>query len=176
MLEHFAKDLTKLILEFYIEFGDTYEVDNKSTHKALREVTEIDFKKIREGKITFDYSMSASPYLPKNRIRYAQAATEIMTMQAQYQMNPQLITPEEWLKYQDFPQKDIMIQRIEAERLQNDVNEITENIVNFSSLLQQNVTPDGAVQMLADEKAMMRANPKLGNVAPGSAQAKQQGF
>lgn len=176
MLEHFAKDLTKLILEFYIEFGDVYEVDNKSTHKALREVTEIDFKAIREGKVTFDFAMSASPYLPKNRIRYAQAATEIMTMQAQYQMNPQLITPEEWLQYQDFPQKDIMIQRIEAERLQNDIDEITENVVNFSSLMQQGVTPDGAVQMLADEKAMMRANPKLGNVAPGSAQAKQQGI
>ena len=41
--------------------------------------------------------------------------------------------------------------------------------------MQQGVTPDGAVQMLADEKAMMRANPKLGNVAAGSPQAKQQG-
>lgn len=175
MLEHFAKSLTKLILNFYIEFGDVYEIDNKQANKDLREVTEIDFEEIRKNKVSFDFSMAASPYLPKNRIRYAQAATEIMTMQSQYQMNPPLLTAEEWLSYQDFPQKDIILQRIEAQRLQNDVNEITENVVNFSSLIQQGVTPDGAVQMLADEKAMMRANPKLGNVAAGSPQAKQQG-
>ena len=120
--------------------------------------------------------MAASPYLPKNRIRYAESATEIMAMQSQYQMNPPLITPEEWLKYQDFPQKDIMLQRMEAQRLQDDVQDITENVVNFSSLVQQGVSPDGAVQMLADEKAMMRANPKLGNVSGGSAQAKQKGM
>ena len=176
MLEHFTKQLTSLVLDFYIEFGGKYEVDNRQTNKDLREIYEINFKEIKDKKVAFDYSMCASPYLPRNRIRYAEAATQIMTMQAQYQMNPALITPEEWLRYQDFPQKDIMLQRIERERLQNDVQEITENVVNFSSLMQQGVTPDGAVQMLADEKAMMRANPKLGNVAAGSPQAKQQGI
>lgn len=176
MLEHFSKQLTKLILEFYIEFGDEYEVKKDSAHKALSEVVSIDFKKIRDEKISFDYAMAASPYLPKNRIRYAESATEIMAMQSQYQMNPPLITPEEWLKYQDFPQKDIMLQRMEAQRLQDDVQDITENVVNFSSLVQQGVSPDGAVQMLADEKAMMRANPKLGNVSGGSVQAKQKGM
>lgn len=176
MLEHFTKDLTELILEFYIEFGDTYEVKLNSRHKALRDITSIDFKQLKDKKNQFEFSMNASPYLPRNRIRYAEAATEIMTYQAQYQMNPPLITPEEWLKYQDFPQKDEMLQRMEAQRLQDDTNEITENVVNFSSLMQQGVTPDGAIQMLADEKAMMRANPKLGNVAAGSPQAKQQGL
>lgn len=176
MLEHFAKHLTKLILDFYIEYGDEYEIKDNKNHEALREITSINFKDIRDSKIAFDYSMAASPYLPKNRIRYAESATQIMTMQAQYQMNPPLMTPEEWLSYQDFPQKDLMLQRIEAQRLQDDVQEITENVVNFSSLMQQGVTPDAAVQMLADEKAMMRANPKLGNVAAGSPQAKQQGM
>ena len=176
MLEHFTKELTKLVLDFYIEFGDCYELVSEKTHKDLKEITEVDFKKIREEKIQFDYSMSASPYLPKNRIRYAEAATEIMTMQAQYQMNPPLITPEEWLRYQDFPQKDVMLQRIEAQRLQDDVNDITENIVNFASLTQQGVTPEGAVDMMANEKAMMRANPKLGNVNSGQPQMQQQGL
>jgi hypothetical protein len=176
MLERFTKQLTKLILDFYIEFGGEYKVDNHQTNEALRDLISINFKEIRANKKSFDFSMSASPFLPRNRIRYAQAATEIMNMQAQYQMNPPLITPEEWLQYQDFPQKDLMLQRMEAQRLQDDVNEITENVVNFSSLMQQGVTPDGAVQMLADEKAMMRANPKLGNVAAGSPQAKQQGI
>lgn len=176
MLEHFAKQLTELILEFYIEFGGEYEIKINNRHKALREITSVDFSKLREKKSEFEFSMNASPYLPKNRIRYAEAATQIMSYQAQYQMNPPLITPEEWLKYQDFPQKDLMLQRMEAQRLQDDVNEITENVVNFSSLMQQGVTPDGAIQMLADEKAMMRANPKLGNVAAGSVQAKQQGM
>lgn len=176
MLEHFAKDLTELILEFYIEFGDEYEVKLDNKHDALKEVTSVNFSELRKKKSTFEFSINASPYLPRNRIRYAEAATEIMTMQAQYQMNPPLITPEEWLSYQDFPQKDEMLQRMEAQRLQDDIAEITENVVNFSSLMQQNVTPEGAIQMMADEKAMLRANPKLGNVAAGSVQAKQQGI
>ena len=175
MLEHFTKQLTKMVFDFYVEFGDKYKVYNKAKHKALKEVYEVDFKAFRDKKIDFDFVMNASPYLPKNRVRYAEAATQIMEMQMQYQMNPPLITPEEWLGYQDFPQKDMMLQRIEAQRLKNDTDEITENVVNFSSLIQQGVTPEGAVQMLADEKAMMRENPKLGNVASGSVQAKQQG-
>lgn len=176
MLEHFAKDMTQLILEFYIAFGDEYEIPTKAKHQALKEITNINFKEIRDNKVTFDYSMNASPYLPKNRIRYAEAATQIMEMQAQYQMNPPLITPEEWLSYQDFPQKNLMLQRMEAQRMQDDVAEISENVVNFSSLMQQGVSPDGAVQMLADEKAMMREQPKLGNVASGSPQAAQMGL
>lgn len=175
MLEYFTKQLTKMIFDFYVEFGDKYNVYNKAKHKALKEVYEIDFSKFRDKKISFDFVMNASPYLPKNRVRYAEAATQVMEMQMQYQMNPPLMTPEEWLGYQDFPQKDMMLQRIEAQRLKNDTDEITENVVNFSSLIQQGVTPEGAVQMLADEKAMMRENPKLGNVASGSVQAKQQG-
>lgn len=176
MLEHFIKNLTKLIYEFYVEFGDEYSVFNKATHPALKEVYKVSFKDIREKKIEFDFSMNASPYLPKNRVRYADAATAIIEMQGQYQMNPPLITPEEWLKYQDFPQKDKILQRIEAQRVQDDTQEITENVVNFSSLMQQGVSPESAIQMLADEKAMMRENPKLGNVAAGSPQAQQEGL
>lgn len=176
MLEHFTKQLTKMIFDFYVEFGDKYNVYNKAKHDALKEVYEVDFKAFREKKIDFDFVMNASPYLPKNRVRYAEAANAVIEMQAQYQMNPPLMTPEEWLSYQDFPQKDMMLQRMEAQRLQDDTQEITENIVNFSSLMQQGVTPEGAVDMLANEKAMMRENPKLGNVAAGSVQAKQQGI
>lgn len=176
MLEHFVKNLTKMIYLFYVEFGDDYKVFNKAKHPALKEIYRVNFKDIREKHIEFDFSMNASPYLPKNRVRYAEAATQIMEMQGQYQMNPPLITPEEWLKYQDFPQKDLMLQRMEKQRVQDDTQEITENVVNFSSLLQQGVTPDGAIQMLADEKAMMRENPKLGNVAAGSPQARQEGM
>lgn len=176
MLEHFVKNLTKMIYMFYVEFGDDYQVFNKAKHPALKDIYRVNFKDIRDKHIEFDFSMNASPYLPKNRVRYAEAATQIMEMQGQYQMNPPLITPEEWLKYQDFPQKDLILQRIEKQRVQDDVQEITENVVNFSSLMQQGVTPDGAIQMLADEKAMMRENPKLGNVAAGSPQARQEGM
>ena len=176
MLEHFVKNLTKLIFDFYMEFGDKYSVFNKAKHPALKDIYKVDFAELRKNETKFDFSMNASPYLPKNRIRYAEAATTIMEMQGQYQMNPPLITPEEWLKYQDFPQKDKMLQRMEAQRVQDDTQEITENVVNFSSLMQQGVSPDGAIKMLADEKAMMRENPKLGNVAGGSPQAQQQGL
>lgn len=176
MLEHFTKQLAKLILDFYVEFGDSYEVRMDSRHSALREIVDIDFKEIREKGTNFEFTFNASPYLPRNRIRYAEAANNIMTLQAQYQMNPPLITPEEWLSYQDFPQKDAILERMEANRLQDDTQEITENVVNFSSLIQQGVTPDGAIKMLADEKAMLRADPKLGNTAAGSTQARQQGL
>lgn len=178
MLEQFAKNVAKMIIDFYVEFGKKREVNLTHKNPVHNQLYKIDFdvfKKDDEG-IRFDYTINSSPYLPKNRARLAEAANIIMEKQMQYQMNPPLMTSEEWLEYQDFPQKDLMLARMRAEQLQQDHEDIQNTVVDFSSLVQQGVSPEGATNMLAQEKQARRDNPKLGNTGgAGSFQNAQMG-
>lgn len=176
MLEKFAKDLTQMILDFYMEFGDKRNVPIKNKQGDVTEQVEINFEELRKEKIKFDFTVHASPYLPKNLARLSEAANMIMEKQMQYQMDPPLMTPEEWLSAQDFPQKHHMLDRMEAERQQDDLEDVMSTLGNFAGLVGQQVRPEEAVSMLAEEKSMKRQNPKMGNTGnSGSFQNKQMG-
>jgi hypothetical protein len=94
----------------------------------------------------------------------------------QYQFQPQLITAEEWLASQDFPDKYKILQRIRNDRLRDDVEDIESEIINYSGLVNQGVRPEQAINMLANERQVKRDNPGLGNTGnSGSFQNRQVG-
>ena len=94
----------------------------------------------------------------------------------QYQFNPPLITAEEWLKSQDFPDKYKMLQRIRDQRMADDVEDIESELINYSGLVGKGVRPNEAVKMLASERQLNRDNPGLGNTGnSGSFQNRQAG-
>jgi hypothetical protein len=86
-----------------------------------------------------------------------------MEKQMQYNFNPQLISPEEWVASQDFPQKYKILQRLRQERMRDDMEDIESELINYSGLVQKGVRPDAAVKMLASERQAKRDNPSLGN-------------
>lgn len=164
-LERFVEDVTASIIDFYIEHGNEYTAvkREKGSNRALDDKNgdlKVDFNKIEDN--SFDYSMNATPHLPSNKIRLAEAADHLMELQGQYQFDPPLITPEEWMMYKDFPQKNLQLQRMRRDAQRNDQRDMEETLLNFAGLLDKGLEPEEAIQVLVEEKQIQRDNPKLG--------------
>ena len=166
-LEVFVEDLTKLVLDMYLELSsDSYEVTakNRITGAPTGDAPkEINFKELREAKKNQNYElvMHAGPHLPKNIMQIAENADELMNYQGQYQFNPPIITPEEWLMWKNIPQKDLILQRMRLNAQQNDTEELVADLMTFADLIEKGVTPEEAVQIIVEEKQFKRDNPDL---------------
>jgi len=164
-MENFVEELTGLIINYYKEYGDTYPIFKRNVIKgnivsSNPDGTDdtINFNDLKD--IDFQFSLDAAPQLPKNKIRIAQAATEIMEAQAQYGM-PELITPQEWLSYQDFPQKELMLERMEANAMNDDQTQLQNDLMNFAGLIEGGLSPEEAIEIMVDEKKFLRDNPDI---------------
>lgn len=175
-LENFVEDLTELFIDYYIEYGSSYAQVHRAKSTGLAKENDankppIDFKAIEDNK--FDYSMNAAPYLPKNSIRLSDAADQLLMMQGQYQFEPAIITHEEWLQWKDFPQKELILQRIRGAMQQLDAEELTADLLSFAGMVDKGMEPQDAIDLLVEEKQMKRDEPGLAN--PGSTVANGQG-
>ena len=167
-LENFTEELTKLMVDFYIEFGKEYSTSQRDAIGKAKEIdvdnkpsyATVNFKKIEENK--FDYSMHAAPYLPRNTMRLAEAADKIMEMQGQYQWDPPLITHREWLQYQNFPQKELMIQRLRGQEQDRDKDKITATLLSFAGMVDKGMSEEDAIETLVQEEQQKRDEPSMG--------------
>lgn len=178
-LEVFTEDLTKLVLDVFIEFGGEYSPVKREpgTNKAMEPDKDdngkekvLDFKNIPANR--FDYTMNAAPYLPKNSMRLDDAADRLMEMQGQYNFDPPLITHEEWIMWKQVPQKELILQRIRAMKMQLDEDELTSDLLSFAGMIDQGVEPKDAIDTLVQERQMKRDNPGMSN-APSPTQMPQ---
>jgi hypothetical protein len=174
LLEEFCEDLTKLVLEYYFAYGGdkTYTVPKLSatgTNKIV-EQRKIQFDQLRERGMKFDYNIAASTLLPMNQANLFDSAKALYEMQAQYQIKPQIITPQDLLKYSDFPQKDLFLQRLEKEQQDSVAETLVADLTNFASifsrLLSQGLSEEQAAQqaitILIEEKNAMQQDPQMG--------------
>jgi hypothetical protein len=174
LLEEFCEDLTKLVLEYYFAYGGdkTYVVPKLSatgTNKVI-EQRKIQFDQLRERGMKFDYNIAASTLLPMNQANLFDSAKALYEMQAQYQIKPQIITPQDLLKYSDFPQKDLFLQRLEKEEQDSVAETLVADLTNFASifsrLLSQGLSEEQAAQqaitILIEEKNAMQQDPQMG--------------
>lgn len=161
-MEYFVENITELIIDFYKNHGSEYPIFKRDI--IGQEVVEgngetINFSEVKD--VEFQFSLDAAPQLPSNRLRIAQAATEILEAQAQYGMQIELITPEEWLVYQDYPQKELILARMQADKQQNDQLDIENILMSFAGLIEQGMDPQDAIQTLVEEKQFLRQNPDI---------------
>ncbi len=157
MVEQYARNLSRMILEFYIAKGGKRAFVSVNNYEdPVKAVLTVDFDKYHDKKKNFVYSINATPLLPKTRQRLAEAANIIMQVQMQYGGQIQLLTPEEWMFFQDFPQKDMILDRMKIDRLRNDQQEIASELTSFGSLTEQGMRPEAAVEQLANERAIRR--------------------
>jgi hypothetical protein len=69
-----------------------------------------------------------------------QQADKLMQMQGQFQFNPPIITPEEWIQFQDFDMKEQILSRMEQDRAklqQQDMQNMTQQIMAIMQQSQQ---------------------------------------
>ncbi len=103
-----------------------------------------------------------------------QQADQMMQMQGQFQYNPPIITPEEWIQQQDFENKEDTLRRMEEDRVKMEQQQaqdmaglITQNAEMLHQMMMQGVPPEQIQQ-----QAYMMAQQMLGQ---GQEQGGQQG-
>lgn len=176
-LSKWIVSIAELIMMFYMEHAEgSRSYPKKNPDLSVEDIIDIDFEELRKEQLSFDFTCDATPNLPKNVARLADTASQLMEMQMQYQSDPPLITQEEWLSYQDIPQKHMILRRIQDDRRRNDVEDIQSMLVNYAGMVNQGVRPEKAVDQLAQESALKRRQPSLGNTGGGTIQAHQKGL
>lgn len=168
LLEEFCEDVTKLIIEFYNTYSTTsYEVPKFS---AVTPNKVIDTTSITFNKIEFDYMINASVLLPMNQANLFESAKALYEMQGQYAFKVPVITEQDLIRYSDFPQKDLILQRIAKQQQDDTAQDLIADLSNFASifsrLLSQGLTEEQAaeqaIQILIEEKNAMMHDPSLG--------------
>lgn len=109
-----------------------------------------------------------------------QQADKLMQMQGQFQYNPPLITPEEWLQFQDFDIQDEIMKRMEEDRKkteQNSVDNLAKQALQLGvyihELLNQGLSMEEAqVEAMKKAQEMQQQQPQEGTQQP-SAPAEQ---
>ena len=177
LLEEFCEDLTRLIIGYYYMFGagEVYKVPKLSATgiNKVTKVQKLTFNEYHNGTdaiVPFDYHIDASTLLPMNHANLFESAKALYEMQGQYQFKTPIITPEELIRYSDFPQKDLWLQRLAKEGQESIANNLVGDLSNFASIfskmLAQGMTEEQAAQqalsILIEEKNAIKEDPAIG--------------
>lgn len=187
LYETYSRRLSRLVLKHLIVHGDkrayTYK-DTLGTFKAI----EFDFPEIDDS-IEFSYAINISNQLPKNKMMLSQSADAIMEKSLQYAdpsgQTPPLMEPEEWLKFKEFPQKDLMLNRMKIQRQASTEEEFAQGLTAFATFLGNGMEPgeafDLTIEMMSSGQLQEEAAGigSVGNEAGpggfGNIQDRQQG-
>ncbi len=174
MLEEFTENLTRQIINFYTEHAGNrdYSIPKYSengTGNVIKEVI-VNFGKLKEKPIKYKYTIAASTLLPMNQANLFDAAKALYEMQGQYGFKNRIVTEEDLVRFSDFPQKNLWLQRLAKEKL-NDVKTDVESTFKNAFLIYQKLLNSGlpeaqaaeqAIQMLVEEKQQIAADPAMG--------------
>lgn len=173
-LEEFTESLTRNVLENYFVYGgDTdYNIPKLSatgTNKVVATHT-INFDKAAKVLTAYDYQITASTLLPMNQANLFESAKALYEMQGQYQFPTPLIQPEDLIRWSDFPQKDLLLQRIEKDKQNKTAENLISDLTNFASIfskflgegMSEEQAAQQAITILIEEKNAMEQNPSIG--------------
>ena len=73
-----------------------------------------------------------------------------MQYNAQSQQPIELITPEEWLMFQDLPNDELMLERMKIQRHTDYVDKVAKVIFQYTELIDGGMAPDDALLATAD--------------------------
>ena len=150
--EMYTRRLTELILRNFIEHSPDRSYFIKDPKTREYKTVEVPFRKIK-AETLFKYSINISSELPKNKARLAAFANAIMEKQMQYggqQQGPQMMTQEEWLMFQDVPNREYMLERMGVERLDDMVEDTAQTLFTYANLVKDGLSPDDAILATAD--------------------------
>lgn len=167
LYENYVKELTKLVLWNMLEFSSKRKYFYRKPNTTKWTTLEVDFPEI-DVETVFDYQISISSELPKNKQRVAAMANMLMEKQMQYQEQGnsiQLITEEEWLMFQDLPNKEFMMERMGMQRNTDAVKEVSQVLFEYAGLTEAGMSPDQALLATADSLQQSR----MGMVQPPGA-------
>ena len=150
LYEVYTRRLTRLVVQHLLEFADKRKYTFKEPNQLNYQTVELDFPKIPEDML-FNYSIDISTEVPKSKAKLAAAADAALEKQMQYGGQPEIITVEEWLMYQDFPQKDLILERLKLDREAEMTEQVTEILSMFAALVEQGMDPQEAINVVVQQ-------------------------
>ena len=152
--EAYTARLTEIVLRMLLEYAPkrSYLVKDPKQSSSTADVkyvtAEIDFPNI-DSETLFKYVIQISSELPKNKQRIQAWANTMMEKQMQYASQGQqidIITPEEWLRMQDIPYKEQMLERMGTDRSLNAWIEANSVVNDYANLIEAGFLPEEAMQ------------------------------
>ena len=144
--------MTELVLANLVEYGGKrkYIVKNEEQINTYKTI-EVDFPNVDLNTL-YNYQINISSELPRNKARIAEMANQLMEKQMQYQQQGEsvdLITTEEWLMMQDLPMKEYMLERMGIQRMNNEVENVSQTLFQFAELTKKGMSPQDAMMAVA---------------------------
>lgn len=160
-IDDFVEDLSDLIVKFILHTWKdkrpimTMQPNGKPSYGNYEPIDDLTAENL-EWRVRSDVYATA----PVTQALKRQQADQIMQMQGQFQFNPPMIVPEEWIKMQDFEHGDEILQRMEKDR------QILEQqkAQDMAKLIQQ------VAKQVADARAKGEAEPMVQQIAIQAAQ------
>jgi hypothetical protein len=172
LLEEFCENLTKTVLDFYFAYGGDHEytipqLSATGTNKVVNKFR-LKFSDMKELK--YDYHIAASTLLPMNQANLFESAKALYEMQGQYNFKKQIVTEQDLVRFSDFPQKDMWLQRLEKQDQESVAENLIADLTNFASIfsrmlaqgLSEEEAAQQAINILIEEKNAMQQDPTLG--------------
>ena len=170
--ENYVKRLTQLVLGNCLQYSPKRSYYHKEPDKTTWETIEVDFPDI-DGDTLFDYHINISSELPRNKQRVAEMANMLVEKQMQYEQAGQdveLITPEEWLMFQDLPNKEYMLERMGVQRQTSAIEDVSQVLFEYADLMGKGLNPEDAMLGTAHSLEQKRSGkgPEAGPIPEAS--------
>lgn len=159
-IDQFVEDLSNLIAQFILVYWQ--EPRPIMTRMKNGDVEFEEWKPVPLNVVeNLEWRVRSNVYAkaPMTQAYKSQMADNLMQMQGQFQFDPPIITPEEWIEMKDFPNKEDILARMQEDRIRKqnqDAQALQQAILNIIAQSQQL-----KAQGLTDEEVQAQITPMI---------------
>lgn len=162
-IDQFVEDLSNLIAQFILVYWQ--EPRPIMTRMKNGDVEFEEWKPVPLNVVeNLEWRVRSNVYAkaPMTQAYKSQMADNLMQMQGQFQFDPPIITPEEWIEMKDFPNKEDILARMQEDRIRKqnqDAQALQQAILNLIAQSQQL-----KAQGLTDEEVQAQITPMIDEI------------
>lgn len=145
-LELFIEDVVDLIINFIVEFYDETRVARISGEKG-QEPEFIEFIGSSFKDVAYDIQVDVTAKAPITKARKQEELDKVLNIQGQYQFDPAVITPQEYMEESNFIDGEKFIERMNMEEIQSAEAIMQETLQMMTEAQQSQVPPEEIAQM-----------------------------
>lgn len=159
-IDQFVEDLSNLIAQFIL----VYWQEPRPIMTRMKN-GDVEFEEWNPVPLSvvenLEWRVRSNVYAkaPMTQAYKSQMADNLMQMQGQFQFDPPIITPEEWIEMKDFPNKEDILARMQEDRIRKqnqDAQALQQAILNIIAQSQQL-----KAQGLTDEEVQAQITPMI---------------
>jgi hypothetical protein len=163
-VELYVEGLTNLVIDFIVTYYDKPRMirvmgENPNDYN-FEEFLGTDF-----ADLEYDIHIDVSAKAPITRMKQMQDAKEALNMQGQYAgaFPAAIITPQEFIKATDWPNKDEIINRMNIEEVRNKEQQLTDILNSSFDMLAQGASQQEVSQAAIDQLHQMESQEGMGS-------------